>query len=55
MKEELKVKYVPPLFSVRLMDNWHQYTKDNKSTKKYVEKFDEFLIRCRTLHKEGEA
>ena len=23
--------------------------------KEYVEKFDEFLIRCRTLHKKGEA
>jgi len=24
MKEELKTKYVPPSFSVRLIDNWHQ-------------------------------
>jgi len=37
------------------MDNWHQYTQGNKSAKEYVEKFDEFLIRCSTLHKEGET
>jgi len=37
------------------MDNWHQHTQANKSAKKYVEKFDEFLIRYNTLHKEGEA
>jgi len=55
MKEELETKYVPPSFSARLMDNWHQHTQGNKSVKEYVEKFDEFLIRCNTLHKEGEA
>jgi len=37
------------------MDNWHQYTQANKSAKKYVEKFDEFLIKCNTLHRESEA
>jgi len=37
------------------MDNWHQHTQGNKSAKEYVEKFDEFLIRCSTLHKECEA
>ena len=46
MKEELETKYVPLSFSARLMDKWHQYTQGNKSAKKYVEKFDEFLIRC---------
>ena len=45
MKEELKTKYVPPSFSARLKDNWHQYTQGNKSVKEYVEKFDEFIIR----------
>jgi len=55
MKEELEVKYVSPSFSARLIDNWHQHTQDNKSAKEYVEKFDEFLIRCNTLHKEGET
>jgi len=55
MKEELETKYVPPSFSVRLMDNWHQYTQGNKSVKEYVKKFDEFLFRCSTLHKEGKA
>jgi len=55
MKEELETKRVPPSFSARLMVNWHQHTQGNKSAKKYVEKFDEFLIRCSTLHKEGEA
>ena len=37
MKEELKTKYVPPSFNARLMDNRHQYTQDNKSSKKYIE------------------
>ena len=37
------------------MDNWHQHTLDNKSAKEYAEKFDEFLIRRSTLHREGEA
>ena len=55
MKKELKIKYVPLLFSARLIDNWHQYTQDNKSAKEYVKKFDEFLIRYSTLYKEGEA
>ena len=55
MKEELKTKYVPPSFSARLKDNWHQYTQDNKSAKEFVEKFDEFFIKCSTLHREGEA
>jgi len=49
MKEELEIKYVPPSFSTRLMDNWHQHTQGNKSAKEYIEKFDEFLIRCSTL------
>ena len=55
MKEEVETKYVPPLFSARLIDNWHQHTQDNKSAKEYVEKFNEFLVRCNTLHKEGES
>ena len=46
MKDELKGKYVPPSFSARLMDKWHRYTQGNKSAQEYVEKFDEFLIRC---------
>jgi len=37
------------------MDEWHQYTKGNKSAKKYVVKFDEFFIRCNTLNAEGQA
>jgi len=37
------------------MDSCHQYTQGNKSVKEYVEKFNEFLIRCGNLHKEGEA
>ena len=55
MKEELEIKYVLLSFSVHLMDNWHQLTQGNKSAKAYVEKFDEFFIRCSTLHREGEA
>jgi len=37
------------------MDNWHQYTQSNKFVKKYVEKFDEFIVRCSTIHKKGEV
>ena len=37
------------------MDNWHQYTQANKSAKEYVEKFNEFLMRCSIFHKKGEA
>jgi len=52
MKEELEIKYVTPSFRARLMDYWHQYTQGNKSAKEYVEKFDEFLIRCSIPPKE---
>ena len=55
MKDELKGKYVPLSFSDRLMNKWHQYNQDNKSAKEYVAKFDEFLIRCSTFSKEGQA
>ena len=55
MKAELNIKYVPSSFSARLMDNWHQHTQDNRSAKEYIEKFDKFLTRGSTLHKEGEA
>jgi len=55
MKENLETKYVPPSFSARLMNNWHEHIQGNKSAKEYVEKFDEFLIRSSTLHREGEA
>jgi len=55
MKDELKGKYVPSSFSNRLMDKWHQYTQGNKSAKEYVAKFNEFLIRCSTFSKGGQA
>jgi len=55
MKEELETKYMQSSLSARLMDNWHQHSQGNKSVKEYVEKFDQFLIRCNTLHKKGEA
>jgi len=38
MKDESEIKYVPPTFSARLMDNWHQYTQGSKSAKEYVKK-----------------
>jgi len=34
------------------MDKWHQFIQGNKSTKEYVEKFDEFLIRFNTFNTE---
>jgi len=55
MKDELKEKYAPSSFSVRLMDKWHWYTLDNKSAQEYVEKFDEFLIRCNALSTEEQS
>jgi len=55
MKDELKGKYVSPSFSDRLIDKWHQYTQGNKSTKKYIAKFNEFLIRCCAFSKKGQA
>jgi len=55
MKDELKGKHVPSSFSDCFMDKWHQYTQDNKSAKEYVTKFNEFLIKCSTFSKEGQA
>ena len=55
MKEKLETKYVPLSFSARFMDSWQQHTQGNKSAKGYVKKFNEFLIRCSTLHEEGET
>jgi len=55
MKDELKGKYVPPSFSDRLMDKWHQHNQGNKSAKEYIAKFDEFLIRCSISSKKGQA
>jgi len=55
MKEKLETKYVPLSFSARLMNSWQQHTQGNNSAKVYVKKFNEFLIRENTLHKEGEA
>ena len=37
------------------MNKWHRYTQGNKSVQVYVEKFDEFLIRCKTINTEGQA
>jgi len=34
------------------MNKWHQYTQGNKSEKKYVTKFDEFLTRYSTINKD---
>ena len=53
MKDKLKGKYVPLSFSVRLMDKWHRYTQGNKSAQEYVEKFDEFFIRCNAINTKG--
>ena len=44
-----------PSFSACLKDKWHRYTHGNKSAPKYVEKFDEFLVRCNTLSTEGKS
>ena len=54
MKDEVQIKYVPPSFSTRLMKKWNQYTQGNKSTKEYVVKFDEFLIKYNTLKINGQ-
>ena len=46
---------MPSSFSARLMNKWHRYTEVNKSAQEYVEKFDEFLIRCNALNTEVRA
>jgi len=55
MKDELKGKYVPPFYYACLLNKRHQFSHDNKSTKEYVAKFDEFLIRCSVIGTESEA
>ena len=55
LKDDLKGKYVPPSFSARLIDKWHRYTQGNKSAQEYMEKFDEFLIRCNFINTEGQT
>ena len=55
MKDELMGKFMPPSYYARLLDRWHQFSQGNKSVKKYVAKFDEFLIRCSAMNKKDEA
>jgi len=55
MKDKLKGKYVSPSFSARLMDKWRRYTQGNKSAQEYVEKFNEFLIRCNAIDTERQS
>ena len=55
MKDELKGKYVLPYYYACLLNRRHQFSHDNKSTKEYVAKFDEFLIRCSVIGTESEA
>ena len=37
------------------MNKWHRCTQGNKSAQEYVEKFDEFLIKCNATNTEGQA
>ena len=44
MKDELKGKYVPPSFSDRLMDKWHQYNQGNKSARSTLQNSMSFSL-----------
>ena len=52
MKTQLKQKYLPPSYYLRLLDKWNQFYQESKSAKEYVAKFDEFLIRCSLIETE---
>jgi len=54
MKDELKGKYVPPHYYKHLPDRWHKIFQGNKSAKKYVNEFDEFLNRYNILGKQSD-
>jgi len=53
MKENLKLKYVPPSFSQQLLDKWNRLTQENKSATEYITKFDEYLNRCGAIEFES--
>ena len=54
MKDDLKGKYVPPHYYKHLPDRWHKIFQGNKSAKKYVNEFDEFLNRYNILGKQSD-
>jgi len=49
IKTQLKQKYLPPYYYLRLLDKSNQFSQGSKSAKEYVAKFDEFLILCSAL------
>ena len=44
IKQKLRLKYVPPSFS--LLDKWNRLTQENKSATDYIARFDEYLNQC---------
>ena len=52
MKDEVKGKYMPPHYYKHL-DRWHKIFQGNKSAKKHVNEFDEFLNRYNILGKQS--
>jgi len=49
MRDEIKGKYVPPYYYKHVLNRWHRISQGNKSAKKYVNEFEEFLNRYNSL------
>jgi len=45
MKLKLQEKYLPTSYK-RLLDQWQRLTQDNQPVSDYINKFDQFLVRC---------
>ena len=46
MKAELKKKYLPLTFRDRLFDKLFNLKQENMTVKEYMNKFDDFVVRC---------
>ena len=55
MKNKLKGKYVPPHYYKYLLDKWCKISQGNKSAKKYLNGFDEFLNRYNIWGKQSDV
>ena len=53
MKAKLRGKYLPPSYHQRLLDQWKRLTQGSKSVAEYIEKFDEFMMRCDVVESEA--
>ena len=55
MKDELKGKYVPLHYYKYFLDKWRKISQGNKTTKEYVNEFDEFLNHYNILGKHSDV